>query len=79
MEDFNGCNIDCNYEYNYNHDYNSSICTIIDEKTATFATNAATCIIISVGLPLTLVAIYGLYSQVRTQFMTDEKIDDKFI
>ncbi|XP_051285383.1 G-protein coupled receptor 4-like [Dicentrarchus labrax] len=36
-----------------------------DNNNAVFIKNVLTCIIIGVGVPLTLVAIYALYSQVR--------------
>ena len=44
------------------HDYNST------SKSFDFVLiiNVVTCIIICIGLPLTLVAIYALYSLVRT-------------
>ena len=35
-----------------------------DYRKAHFITDVVTCIIICIGLPLTLVAIYSLYSQV---------------
>ncbi|XP_044229420.1 ovarian cancer G-protein coupled receptor 1-like [Thunnus albacares] len=51
MEDFYNSNSDVTSNYNYNIEPNIE--------------RVITCIIISIGLPLTLVAIYSLYSQVQ--------------
>ncbi|KAG7228432.1 hypothetical protein INR49_007605, partial [Caranx melampygus] len=65
MEDFEINNTSVAESYNNNdtdNDYEESDSTILK---LIFIENVVMCIIISVGLLLTLVAIYGLYSQVR--------------
>ncbi|KAG7228433.1 hypothetical protein INR49_007606 [Caranx melampygus] len=57
-ESYNNSTIESDYERNI-----SDIIRIILK--ASFIRNVVFCIIISISLPLTLVAIYGLYSQVR--------------
>ncbi|XP_027131690.1 G-protein coupled receptor 4-like [Larimichthys crocea] len=52
------------YSNTYNYDYDSNNTYDYDEKPV-FITDVVTYIIVGVGLPLTLVAIYALYSQVR--------------
>ncbi|KAG7238464.1 hypothetical protein INR49_030859 [Caranx melampygus] len=68
MEDFyiNNTSVDESYNnIDIDHEHEGNNCNIMEPLSIKDATNVATCIIISVGLPLTLVAIYGLYSQVR--------------
>ncbi|XP_049926512.1 mas-related G-protein coupled receptor member A6-like [Epinephelus moara] len=48
-----------------NRDYHSNITFDPSNYKAGFIINVVTCIAISIGLPLTLMAIYALYSQVR--------------
>lgn len=66
MEDFNGSDID----HNYNDDYYSSN---IEEETETAPTDMYVIvyiIIIIISVPLTLLVIYQLCSQVRTHTCT---------
>ncbi|XP_034722441.1 mas-related G-protein coupled receptor member A4-like [Etheostoma cragini] len=51
---------------NLSSNYSNSIITIFDDTKAGFIPDVVTYFIISIGLPLTLVAIYALYSVVRS-------------
>ncbi|XP_044229418.1 G-protein coupled receptor 4-like [Thunnus albacares] len=70
MESNNSSNVTSHYyHYNYTYyDYNYTdydFCNSYFDKEILFILNVVICVIISIGLPLTLVAIYSLYSQVQ--------------
>ncbi|XP_067466723.1 G-protein coupled receptor 4-like [Thunnus thynnus] len=58
---FYNCN---NTYYDYNYTY-YDFCNYYFDKDIIFILNVVTCVIIGISLPLTLAAIYSLYSQVK--------------
>ncbi|XP_042290128.1 G-protein coupled receptor 4-like [Thunnus maccoyii] len=75
MESNNYSNVTFNYDYNYT-DYDSNTTYLYFE---THIMHVMTCVIISIGLPLTLVAIYSLYSQVQNNNVAPIYIINLFI
>ncbi|XP_050924436.1 G-protein coupled receptor 4-like, partial [Lates calcarifer] len=67
MEDFYYMNFSQDTSHdNFYHDYNNSATDDSDDYGKIgFVIDVLTCIIIGIGLPLTLVAIHGVYSLVR--------------
>ncbi|XP_067466927.1 ovarian cancer G-protein coupled receptor 1-like isoform X1 [Thunnus thynnus] len=66
MESNNYSNVTFDYDYNYtDNDYSNASNETYPNFAGPNIMYVITCVIISIGLPLTLVAIYSLYSQVQ--------------
>ncbi|XP_044228003.1 G-protein coupled receptor 4-like [Thunnus albacares] len=66
MESNDYSNVTFDYDYNYtDNDYSNASNATYPNFAEPYIMYVMTCVIISIGLPLTLVAIYSLYSQVQ--------------